>query len=181
MVKETHSYGGLFFISIALPWINLFLLPQYDSMYKFILLGIILYFANLGSLLPDIDMKSSYISKKMPLIAKTFGKRCRHRGFTHSLLCTFLLFFILDIILRASDYNIVLLSASVGLLIGYISHLFLDLFTKEGIELFYPCKINFYLLKIKTNSKTEKRVCKVLSTLGVVGIFLDFLLIFNLY
>lgn len=181
MVKETHNYGGLFFTSIALPWLNLFLFKQYNYLYKFILVCIVLYFANLGSLLPDIDKRSSYISKRIPLVSKMFYKKCKHRGFTHSLLFTFLLIFILDIILKNSEYNIVLLSASIGLIIGYISHLILDLFTKEGIEMFYPCKIKFYLLKIKPNSKTEKSISKLLLTIGMIGMFFNLLLIFDLY
>ena len=43
------------------------------------------------------------------------------------------------------------------------AHMILDLFTKEGIELLYPIDINFSLMPIKTNSKTEKLICKVLS------------------
>ncbi|WP_442876786.1 metal-dependent hydrolase [Eisenbergiella porci] len=31
-------------------------------------------------------MKGSYISKRFPIIYKLFGKRFKHRGFTHSLL-----------------------------------------------------------------------------------------------
>ena len=49
------------------------------------------------------------------------------------------------------------------------SHMILDLFTKEGIELLYPIDINFSLMPIKTNSKTEKLICKVL---GFIVIFL---------
>ena len=48
-------------------------------------------------------------------------------------------------------------------IIGCFSHMILDLFTKEGIELLYPIDINFSLMPIKTNSKTEKLICKVLS------------------
>ncbi|HHQ5613182.1 TPA: hypothetical protein ACSRFC_004142 [Clostridioides difficile] len=39
----------------------------------------------------------------------------------------------------------------------------LDLITKEGIELFYPITINISLLPIKTNSKTEKFISKLLN------------------
>lgn len=181
MVKETHLHGSRFFISIVLPWINLFLLYEYNILYKIILISIILYFSDLGALLPDIDLKSSYISKKIPILSNILGKKCRHRGFTHSLLCTFFFFLVLNAIVKVSDYNIVLMVVSIGLLTGYISHLFLDLFTKEGIELFYPCKINFYLLKIKTNSKIEKKISKVLSNLSYIGFFLNIIFIFNLY
>ncbi|EGT5063775.1 metal-dependent hydrolase, partial [Clostridioides difficile] len=52
---------------------------------------------------------------------------------------------------------------SSGFIIGYLSHLCLDLITKEGIELFYPITINISLLPIKTNSKTEKFISKLLN------------------
>ena len=66
-------------------------------------------------------------------------------------------------LLKYADNNIVFISSFSGLIIGCFSHMILDLFTKEGIELLYPIDINFSLMPIKTNSKTEKLICKVLS------------------
>ena len=58
---------------------------------------------------------------------------------------------------------------------GCVSHIFLDLFTVEGVALFSPINKTIYLAKIKTGSKREKRLNK----------FLDFavsiLIGFNMY
>ena len=71
--------------------------------------------------------------------------------------------------LNVADNNIVFISSFSGLIIGCFSHMILDLFTKEGIELLYPIDINFSLMPIKTNSKTEKLICKVLSFIFLLG------------
>lgn len=178
MVKETHSYGSLIFTLIAMPWLQFFFFSNYSAMYQIILICVIIYFADFGSLLPDLDLKSSCINKRHPWLFKKIGKKCRHRGETHSLLALFIISIILFIIVGSTEYNIAFVCACVGVFIGYASHLFLDLFTKEGIELFYPCKANIFLLRIKTNSKTEKNLSKLLYYLSVIGVFCDIYLLF---
>lgn len=169
MVKETHTKGGYISALLALPFINSKFLNEYDIIYKCILLAIFIYFAFLGSLAPDIDMKGSYISKRYPIIYKKLGSKFKHRGFTHSLLSVSFLTYLLELLTKYTNNNIVFLCLCSGFLVGYISHLCLDLLTKEGIEIFYPISINFSLLPIKTNSKTEKFICK---TLNFIVIFL---------
>lgn len=178
MVKETHSYGSLLFALIVMPWLHFFFFLNYDTMYQLVLICVILYFADFGSLLPDLDLKSSCINKRHPWLFKKIGKKCRHRGETHSFLALFLVTIVLCFIMKFTEYNIAFVCACLGVFIGYVSHLFLDLFTKEGIELFYPCKINIFLLRIKTNSKTEKNISKVLYYLSIAAIFCDIYLLF---
>lgn len=162
MVKETHAKGGYLFALLALPFIDNEYLSNYESVYRFILLIIYMYFSYIGSLTPDIDMRSSCASKTFPNIYKLFGCRFRHRSFTHSIVFLYLLCYFSNIILKYTDNNIVFISSFSGLIIGCFSHIILDLFTKEGVELLYPIDINFSLMPIKTNSKTEKLICKVL-------------------
>lgn len=163
MVKETHIKGGYLFAIAAIPFVNNKYLESYDSVYKIILIMVYIYFAYLGSLFPDIDMKGSYISKKFPLLYKNFGKKFRHRSFTHSLISLVLLSHILEMLIYYTHNNIVFLCVSCGFIIGYVSHICLDLITKEGVEIFYPLSINFSILPIKTSSKTEKVFAKALS------------------
>ena len=167
MTKETHTCGGYIFALLALPFIYNNYLLDYNFYYKIILLIIYGYFAFYGALLPDIDIKGSYISKRLPFIYKFFGKRQRHRGFTHSLLFLVLLYSLGDLLLKLTDNNIVFVCLGSGILIGSISHICLDLLTKEGVELFYPIKLNFSILAIKTNSKLEKTICKFLNLLAI--------------
>ena len=71
-------------------------------------------------------------------------------------------------IVKYTDNNIVFISSFSGLIVGCFSHIILDLFTKEGVELLYPIDINFSLMPIKTNSKTEKLICKVLNFIVIL-------------
>ena len=163
MVKETHTKGGYLLALLALPFIDNEYLSSYEPVYKFILLFIYMYFSYIGSIIPDIDMRGSYASKTFPKIYKVLGSKFRHRGFTHSLLFLYIISCLSSIILNYTDNNIVFISSFSGCIIGCFSHLVLDLFTKEGVELLYPIDINFSLMPIKTSSKTEKFLCKILN------------------
>ncbi|MGL5348422.1 MAG: metal-dependent hydrolase [Peptostreptococcaceae bacterium] len=162
MVKETHTKGSYIFSLLALPFVLDRYLYNYEFIYKIILIFVYVYFSYIGSLSPDIDMKNSYISKVCPLFYKFFGSKLRHRGLTHSLLFLYILGYILNLLIIYTENNIVFVLLSSGFFIGYVSHLVLDLITKEGIEIFYPVTLNFSLLPIKTSSKTEKNLCKLL-------------------
>ena len=78
-----------------------------------------------------------------------------------------LLYSLGDLLLKLTDNNIVFVCLGSGILIGSISHICLDLLTKEGVELFYPIRLNFSILAIKTNSKLEKIICKFLNLLAI--------------
>lgn len=108
--------------------------------------------AMIGSLFPDLDSPKSIINQKNPtrnIINKLFG----HRGFIHSpifiILLSFLLFFLTN---KANITDIWVY----GLAIGFISHIFLDMFNKAGIPLLYPLsKHHFHCGRIRTGSKKE--------------------------
>lgn len=177
MTKETHSKGGYIVGLLLLPYIYTTFLMEYNLSYRIVLLFIYAYFTHFGSLLSDIDMRGSYISKRFPLIYKLFGKKFKHRGFTHSLLFLGLIALVGDTVLVSSNDNIVFTCIFSGLLAGVMSHICLDLITKEGVELFYPVRINFSILPIKTGSKTERNINKALSLLVVFLIGYRFYLI----
>lgn len=84
----------------------------------------------------------------------------RHRGFTHSLLG--LVLFSGIVYIGTSNYNLYV--AFVGFVIGYVSHLVLDLVTVQGIELLYPYKKNIRIpLGIKTNGIVENLILSATS------------------
>ncbi|MCC0636784.1 MULTISPECIES: metal-dependent hydrolase [unclassified Clostridioides] len=178
MIKETHERGGYILALLILPFINNIYLVKYDTTYKIVLIIIYIYFAYLGSLFPDIDMRGSYISKKFILIYKLFGSRFRHRGFTHSLLALLLISSFFKSLTIFTNNNIVFSCLSSGFIIGYFSHMCLDLITKEGIELFFPITINISLLPIKTSSKTEKFISKLLNFIVIFLIGYQFYILF---
>ena len=177
MTKETHSKGGYIIGLLLLPYIYKTFLLDYNLTYRIVLLFIYAYFTHFGALISDIDMKGSYISKRFPIIHKLFGKRFRHRGFTHSLLFVGIIAFIGNTITISSNDNIVFTCIFSGILAGVISHILLDIITKEGVELFYPVEINFSIHPIKTSSKTEKNFNKFLSLVVVFLIGYRFYLI----
>ena len=177
MTKETHSKGGYIIGLLLLPYIYKTFLLDYNLTYRIVLLFIYAYFTHFGALISDIDMKGSYISKRFPIIHKLFGKRFRHRGFTHSLLFVGIIAFIGNTITISSNDNIVFTCIFSGILAGVISHILLDIITKEGVELFYPVEINFSILPIKTSYKTEKNFNKFLSLVVVFLIGYRFYLI----
>lgn len=174
MTKDTHSSGGFLFALIALnAFINGYI-KGYAILYQILLVVIFFHFANLGSVFPDIDMKGSYISKRHPFLSKAF-KKCKHRGVTHSFLFIAILYVISLALAVISHENIVVISICGGFILGYISHLVLDLLTKEGIELFFPFRTNIRFFNIKTGSKGEKTFHKFLKL--IIALFL----IYNVY
>jgi inner membrane protein len=78
------------------------------------------------SILPDIDLHTSYLGKKFKIISRSFELILSHRGIIHSIWVALVLYLLL------MRFKLELT------VIGYISHLILDMFTKKGIKLFWP-------------------------------------------
>lgn len=125
--------------------------------------------ADIGSLLPDIDQAGNDLWDILPagdFLGKVFRRIFyKHRTLTHSLLGVFLIYhfskWLLLEVLNTTFVNpwIILIS----LMIGYISHLLADSFTKEGLPLLFPLKFGFGIppfekLRIKTGGRIEKLV-----------------------
>lgn len=158
MVKKTHIQGGLLVSLLTNPIISGSMPEDTNIVYKVVLAGIYIGGSCVGSLLPDIDMKSSYISKVVPIIHKVYGKKFKHRGFTHSLLALFIMYLWtrLMIALVEGEFGIALFVQ--GVFLGCVSHVVLDLFTKEGVYLFSPFGKSISVAKLKTSSRKEKKL-----------------------
>ncbi|MDD5457569.1 MAG: metal-dependent hydrolase [Candidatus Margulisbacteria bacterium] len=148
MLAPTHSVFGLFLTLVILAAFGI----------KISLHWTILTFAVIGAVLPDIDHPKSLIGKLFPFISNPLERRFGHRTFTHSLLGA--LFFTLIFSLIILLYNLTLYglhiafnikyfglnTANYGLairwiaafFISYTSHLVLDMFNKQGSQLFWP-------------------------------------------
>ena len=101
----------------------LLFLPHIDNKLVFIFVALI------ATMLPDVDSAFSTLgSNKAFRILQFFVK---HRGFIHSFTFAFFISLIIAIFWPV---------ASLGFFLGYSVHLFLDSFTKEGIEPFWPWK-----------------------------------------
>jgi len=121
--------------------------------------GIFIICILFGSLLPDIDTKTSSLGRW--IVFRPFQVAFAHRGITHSLL-------FLGILSLAFWY--ILPQGLLGFVIGYGSHLFLDLLTIKGIPLFWPVTQKFG--GFCRTGRTFDKVLFVVSSLGclIVGV-----------
>jgi membrane-bound metal-dependent hydrolase YbcI (DUF457 family) len=140
LLIHTHSVFGVFLTLIVLALFGIKLSLHYS----------IILFAILGSIIPDLDLEASKFGTMFNFIARPLERRFGHRTITHSLLGLLLaslgFFFILVAILLV--YHLVFgLETSLftlakrwqaAFMIGYFSHLLLDMLTPRGVPLFWP-------------------------------------------
>ena len=89
----------------------------------------------IASLLPDIDTSKSFIGRLFLPISRWLETRTVHRGITHSFFATGVLTLI--------TYPLAALGYShlwKALILGYFWGWFADVFTKSGVEAFYPSR-----------------------------------------
>lgn len=103
---------------------------------------IIVILACYSSIWADIDHTQSQIGKRHPYISGFLNKTFGHRGITHyPILLVFIGFFFYLFLrfypLQTVFYN-VLLYVSIGILVGYSSHIILDTFNYGGIAWLAP-------------------------------------------
>lgn len=132
---------------------------------------LIAIFSNLvGGIAPDIDQPTAPFWRNLPvgnIFGKLFSKMSGgHRFLTHSIIGVVgigylakLLLIFLSPIMGSVDADIVWWA----FMIGVASHLFMDMFTKEGVPLLLPIPVKFGIppvraLRITTGEKLEKWV-----------------------
>lgn len=148
MTNRTHD--AIAFASL----VSAALLFPPESLNLMTLVGSIIA-ADIGSMIPDMDQAGNKLWDLLPagdVIGSVFRRVFyAHRTLSHSILGTFLIYkgleFILFKLLNPDFINPHLILIS--LMIGYISHLISDLFTKEGLPLLFPFKLNFGIPPLK--------------------------------
>ncbi|MBR0540584.1 MAG: metal-dependent hydrolase [Clostridia bacterium] len=132
----------------------------------FVLGGII------GSLIPDIDAPQSYVGKLCSPISRLFGKihslqgkeEWQHRGIMHDAII-----YIVGLILSYLYFT-----PLVGLFLGSLTHVFLDMFNPMGIPFLFGVK-RLRIAKIRSSDKKATvltAICTALVlTVGVGGRF----------
>lgn len=159
MNYKTHLNGGILagLYIISSKMINQPVVPM----------GIFLGGAVIGSILPDIDHKNSYIGKKTKKVSRVINKLAGHRKLFHAPLI-YLLLYSMGL---GMDLRELLLIGMKGLFLGIFSHLLLDSFTLGGLPWFYPfSKKRFSLGKIKTNGALEYIFCGGLICINILMI-----------
>jgi len=128
MLIKTHIVMAIF--------VALLFLERVPNPYIFLLVVIISVF------IPDMDSFNSKLGKRF--FSRVLTAFTKHRGIMHSLLFLVIVYFVLYLYVP---------SIAFGFLVGYGVHLVGDMFTKQGVRLFYPFKF-----RIKGFIKTGGRI-----------------------
>lgn len=128
-----------------------FLLSYYIAMPLYVLI-----FVLLSTAFVDIDIKNSRAGNRWYL--RPLQWLTRHRGIFHSLFVGLILSLLI---------GMVSLWACFGFFVGYVSHLFLDCFTRSGVALFWP--LRFKISGFVKSGGIMEQVVFVLLLLGDIG------------
>jgi len=149
MISRTHDVGAVALLLTTVVWLELGQLPTATIVTCLIT-------NQIGALLPDIDQASNQLWDLLPadkflskILNKLFGS---HRTLSHSFLGIFLIYSI-GLWLLPKLFNPTFINPTMvfwALMIGYISHLFLDMLTEDGIPLLFPIKWKFGFPPIKS-------------------------------
>ncbi|MGB5596572.1 MAG: metal-dependent hydrolase, partial [Crocosphaera sp.] len=126
--------------------------------------------AAIASLLPDIDTSKSFIGRLFFPISNWLENNTVHRGITHS-------FFATGVITLLSSPIVLYGYPQVwhGLILGYFFGWFGDVFTKSGVEAFYPSHGRLIIprnpkLRLSTNSNAEWFLLMVFIAVAIISI-----------
>ncbi|PMH43256.1 hypothetical protein BCU68_04510 [Vibrio sp. 10N.286.49.B3] len=93
-----------------------------------------LLIAMVGTLLPDLDCRTSTLGRIFPFISVPIQKMFGHRGAVHSLFAAAGVFYL------ASQFNF---NFACSLTFGFVMHLIGDACTKSGVNFLWPITIKF--------------------------------------
>jgi inner membrane protein len=123
----------------------------------------------IGGLLPDIDVSTSPAGRLFPWIAGYFESTMPHRSCTHSIIAS--------AVVAIASYSTAifipkLLPIASALTIGYTFGWFADVFTRGGVEMFWPSPVRCVCpgnrnFRLKTGSNTEYFVLCVLVAIAL--------------
>ena len=148
MTGKTHIIGGM---TASLAFVQV---TNYDPV---LLVGA----GVIGAVLPDVCHGGSKIGRALPLVSKVINVLFGHRSFTHS----FLFLLIIGALMNSFVSNE---SVTAGILVGMVSHLVLDMATKNGIKLLFPFKVRVrFPVTTRTGGTVESVVLAALSVLSV--------------
>lgn len=130
----------------------------------------------IGGIVPDIDQPTAPLWRNLPvarIVGKLFGKMSGgHRFLTHSLIGLFLfsyackaLLLFLHPLMPGVDTHFVWLAFMVGM----ISHLIMDSFTKEGVPWLLPIPVKFGFPPVKSLRITTGKWAEKVLFVGIVG------------
>jgi inner membrane protein len=130
--------------------------------------GVVAMAANLlGGVAPDLDQPTAGLWNKIPA-GSIFGRILHpllgsHRLISHSIVGIFMVGWLMNLLLGYT-HNFLLVDENIvwyAFMIGYISHLVMDTFTREGVPWLFPIPIRFGIppfkfLRLTTGGILEK-------------------------
>lgn len=138
MMYYTHlAFGFLTAVSLM----NLF-----NTGNRYIFLSLVL----VGSLLPDLDHPDSKFGKKAGILSKIIESVFGHRGLMHT--------FYIAAAIALLIYYIFRPAYGIAIFLGYMSHLVIDGFTKQGINFLHPLSKLHLSGFVETGSVIEKGI-----------------------
>ncbi|KIE63994.1 metal-dependent hydrolase [Candidatus Riesia pediculischaeffi] len=159
------TFVGHIWFSISLLFFSKTILNDYnlfDGDFIHLISGSII-----GSMIPDVDHPCSRIGRLMRCISLPIYKLSGHRGITHSLLFLIIIILSLNPVLERS---IVSYDFTKSFFLGYFSHIIGDIFTKNGVPLFWPfkTKISLPILKNDNIYRVERTISIILIMLSIL-------------
>lgn len=138
MTGKTHQIIG---ITTGLAYYLSSVKPEYSPA----TLASVLVGSHLASLLPDLDQSAAEIWNSFPyghVAGKVVDPFIKHRNFTHSLFGLLIFGYLIYSLLHLFPeyWGIHLTTVFYAMMISFAFHLLVDMFTVEGIPLFYPYK-----------------------------------------
>lgn len=123
----------------------------------------------IAGLLPDIDVSTSPAGRVLPWVSAFFESRMPHRSCTHSLVASGA---IAVLSYTAALFNPNLLNLAHALSIGYFFGWFADVFTRGGVEMFWPSPVRCVCpgnrnLRLRTGSNAEYFVLVLLIAIAL--------------
>ena len=123
----------------------------------------------IAGLLPDIDISTSPAGRVLPWVSSFFESKMPHRSCTHSLVAS--------AVVAAIGYGVALFNPSFlnlvhALSIGYFFGWFADVFTRGGVEMFWPSPVRCVCpgnrnLRLRTGSNAEYFVLIILVAIAL--------------
>lgn len=124
----------------------------------------------IASLLPDVDISTSPAGRVLPWIARYFERRFPHRSCTHSLLAS--------LVVAVAGYSLSLVLGELvlpfvhALNVGYFFGWFADVFTRGGVEMFYPSPVRCVCpgnrnFRLRTGSNAEYGLLALLVIIAI--------------
>lgn len=182
MTYKTHLSTGLLFSSI------IFLLIYKIELSPVLVLALIISTV-LGSSAPDLDTPTGELWDKIPagsLISRIVNPIFigGHRHLSHSIIGFGLFVALFSFLIKMIPFNLILnpYYLILAFAVGYVSHLFADMFTERGVPILFPLDYHFGIpldpfgkMRIKTGRWFENLIIYPLVNLFLIFVIYSYL------